>query len=419
MIDFDFFIMVLLWILALSVSMPLWVLVVECVIGLIPASLTGNRKDSTVPPSLAVLIPAHNEERVIGTTLNSLLSALPDVGRIVVVADNCTDQTAEVARSYGVDVIERHDTINRGKGFALAAGLDHLSHSPPEVVIIVDADCTVSDNALTDLAVAAHNTNRPTQGIYLMSPPKTDDAKGVVSAFAFMVKNLARPRGLAMLGLPVPLTGSGMAFPYPQLSTMNLATGNIVEDLALGLACVERGYGPVLCDSVRIHATLPSYDTDAAATQRTRWEHGYLSTLFSVTPKLLIRGLTGFKPALIAAAIDLAVPPLSLLVLLACCVWLFLVTIGLMAGSLAPAWFLGLTLVIAGSVLLLCWARYGRGYLPLRSFLSIPGYILWKLPIYARFLVRRESSWIRTERNTSHADTTGQSNTRPHDGASY
>ncbi len=419
MTDFDFLIRVLLWMMALSVSIPLCVLVAECLVGLIPVSLTGNKKDTTAPPSLVVLIPAHNEEDVIGTTLNSLLSALPDSGRIVVVADNCTDKTAEVARSHGVDVIERHDTNNRGKGFALAAGLDHLNHSPPEVVIIVDADCTVSDNALTELAVTARNMNRPTQGVYLMSPPDTGDAKGVVSAFAFMIKNLARPRGLATLGLPVPLTGSGMAFPHTQITTMNLATGNIVEDLALGLACVERGYGPVLCDSVRIHAMLPSYDTDAAATQRTRWEHGYLATLFSVAPKLLIRGLTGFKPALIATAIDLAVPPLSLLVLLACCVWLILIPIGLMAGSLAPAWFLGLTLVIAGSVLLLCWARYGRGYLPLRSFLSIPGYILWKLPIYARFLVKRESNWIRTERNASHAGTAGQSKTRPHDGASY
>ncbi len=398
---------ILLWALACVIAAPLWVLSIQCLLGLLPARRrTGKNQDT---PTLAVLVPAHNEADTITTTLDSLKRALPDSGRIVVIADNCTDNTATVSKDHGATIVERHDTANRGKGFALAAGLASLETDPPDppgapgapgVVIIVDADCTVSPTTLTDLAQTAQVTGRPVQGVYLLSPPDKRDTKSVVSAFAFLIKNQVRPRAMDLLGLPIPLTGSGMAFPYALLKDANLATGNIVEDLALGLELAEQGHGPVLCDAARITGALPS-SHDAAATQRTRWEHGYLSTLLTRAPALLLKGVFTFRPTLITAAIDLAVPPLSLLVSGSVVALGLAAVIGWFIREPGPACVLALSLALTALSLILARARFGRSYLPISAALAIPGYILWKLPIYAQFLVGKEKTWVRTERDPS------------------
>ena len=387
---------ILLWIIASVIAAPLIVLFVQCLLGMLP--MRRRSGDAQATPRTAVLVPAHNEENVIPATLDSLNQALPADGRIIVVADNCSDRTAEVARQHGATVIERHDTVNRGKGFALAAGLASMQASPPDVVIIVDADCTVTSTTLTDLANSAQHTGRPVQGIYLLHPPDTSNTKAVVSAFAFMIKNQARPRGMDLFNLPIPLTGSGMAFPYYLIKNANLATGNIVEDLALGLELAEQGHGPVLCDTARITGALPSAGDDAV-TQRTRWEHGYMSTLITQTPKLLAKGVFKLRPSLIAAAIDLAVPPLSLLVAVAIATLAAASVIGWWLNLPGPVALIGGSLVLAGIALILAWARYARAYLPISAALAIPGYILWKLPIYLRFLIGREKDWVRTGRD--------------------
>lgn len=403
---------ILIWVLAWLVAAPLVVLSIQCLLGLLPARRRAAGNDSTMP-SVAVLVPAHNEQGVISATLNSLNQALPEHGRVIVVADNCSDSTACVARDHGAAVIERRDTVNRGKGFALAAGLASMESDPPGIVIIVDADCTVTPTTLNDLAKTAQQSGRPVQGVYLLHPPDTNNTKAVVSAFAFMVKNQARPRGMDLFNLPIPLTGSGMAFPYDQIKDANLATGNIVEDLALGLELAERGYGPVLCDAARITGALPSAGDDAV-TQRTRWEHGYMSTLLTKTPALLIKGMTRFRPALVAAAIDLAVPPLSLLVLGAFAAMLPALVIGWRVGSFAPLCMIACSLGLAGLVLVMVWAVYARSWLPGWALAAIPGYILWKLPIYLKFVKGREKNWVRTERDSA----PGQAHGSPGNGTS-
>jgi cellulose synthase/poly-beta-1,6-N-acetylglucosamine synthase-like glycosyltransferase len=396
---------ILLWVLACVVAAPLWVLSLQCLLGFLPTRR--RTKPDADTPRLAVLIPAHNEEGVIAVTLESLKTALPGAGLIVVVADNCTDKTADIARGHGVTVLERTDTVNRGKGFALATGLASLENEAPDIVIIVDADCTVSSDTLTELAKTAQSTGRPVQGVYLLRAPDTHDARAVVSAFAFMVKNQARPRGMDLLGFPIPLTGSGMAFPYPLLKQANLATGNIVEDLALGLELAEQGHGPVLCDAARITGALPGTG-DAAVTQRTRWEHGYLSTLLSTAPRLFFKGLFRFRPALIAAAIDLAVPPLSLLVMGAVAALTLSLIIGWWITAFGPALLIASSLMLAATMLVVSWAVYVRRWLPFSAFLAIPGYILWKLPIYLKFLTGREKAWVRTERDPAPANPSEQ-----------
>jgi len=100
---------------------------------------------------LAVLVPAHNESDVIRHNLMALQNAMPPNSRLLVVADNCTDHTAEIARQCGAEVLERSNDQLRGKGYALDAGIRHLTKQPPDVVIIIDADCRVALNALQRL----------------------------------------------------------------------------------------------------------------------------------------------------------------------------------------------------------------------------------------------------------------------------
>ncbi|MDP2231988.1 glycosyltransferase family 2 protein, partial [Methylotenera sp.] len=103
-------------------------------------------------PSIAVIIPAHNEQVLIQSTITSVLSQLNQDDRLIVVADNCTDATASIARAAGAEVVERFNLQERGKGYALDFGVRHCAQNPPEVVIIVDADCQVGAKSLYRLA---------------------------------------------------------------------------------------------------------------------------------------------------------------------------------------------------------------------------------------------------------------------------
>jgi cellulose synthase/poly-beta-1,6-N-acetylglucosamine synthase-like glycosyltransferase len=294
-------------------------------------------------------------------------------------------------------VIERHDPIRRGKGYALAAGMQYFSTNPPPVIIILDADCSLSDGAIDHLVRQVQQTGKPAQAIYLMHPPASDAGLAAVSTFAFLVKNEARPRGLSRLRQPVLLTGTGMAFPWSILKEANLATGDIVEDLALGIELTAKGQGPLLCPQARVESELP-LSKQAAVTQRTRWEHGYLKTLLQQAPRLLAKGIFELKPHLIVTSLELSVPPLSLLVTLAITSMIINTGFALFTGYWGPALLATCLLLSLSLVLMLVWARFGRQLLTLGALMVIPRYILWKFPIYLKFITQRETRRIRTER---------------------
>ncbi len=213
----------------------------------------------------------------------------------------------------------------------------------------------------------------------------------MVSGFAFLVKNHVRPRGVHRVGQPVPLTGSGMAFPYALLASRSLASGDIVEDMSLGVELIADGRGAVFLEDARVQGRLPVGD-QTQRTQRTRWEHGHLQTIGRFVPELLKRGR-------VVPALDLAVPPLSLLVMVSAGLWVVLLAVGLAAGAYAGAAVLGGALGLAGVSLLGAWARFARSVVPGRALLAIPGYVLWKVPIYLGFVKKRETQWVRTARD--------------------
>jgi cellulose synthase/poly-beta-1,6-N-acetylglucosamine synthase-like glycosyltransferase len=354
---------------------------------------------------VTVLIPAHNEEAVIGNTIKHLQSQLTKQHQLVIIADNCTDATADIARELGTQVIERQDLQNRGKGYALDYGLRFLEADPPDVVVFVDADCIVSPGAIESLSQRAIATNRPVQATYLIAKPSTTNPKQSVSAFAFTVKNQVRLLGLAKFGIPCLLTGTGMAFPWAVIRSADLASGYIVEDMKLGFDLAIAGYSPVFCPEAHVTSILPQH-IQAAKSQRTRWEHGHLKTLLTYVPMLVQASVKQRRLDLFLSALDLCVPPLSLLI----AIWSLLMVLSLIFAISTGIWMSATVLAATGlfllSAILIAWAKFGRNDLPLLQLLAIPIYILWKIPLYLQFLLRPQNRWIRTERDSVNVSNT-------------
>ena len=92
--------------------------------------------------------------------------------RLIVIADNCTDQTAATAQRPGVTVLERQNDTLKGKGYALDFALQSIAADPPDVVIVIDADCDVQPGTIAHLAHQADHTQCPVQATYLMDHPR-------------------------------------------------------------------------------------------------------------------------------------------------------------------------------------------------------------------------------------------------------
>lgn len=348
---------------------------------------------------VTVLVPAHNEASGISQTLTALLPQLTPQDDIIVVADNCTDQTAAIARKFGVTVLERRDSEHLGKGYALDYGLKFLRADPPSIVVLVDADCIVHSGTIKKLAQTALASGRPVQATYLQAQPSNPTPKDTISALAILVKNLVRQQGLARMGLPCLLYGTGMAFPWSVISTAPLASSNLVEDMQLAIDLALAGYPPLFCPEAKVTGILPQQEK-AAKTQRTRWEHGHLQTIVNQVPRLLKASICQGRFELFTLALELGVPPLSLLVMM----WVVAMAGALLAGILGAAWTPALILALAGLLIFTsivgAWAKFGRGKISGLVLLTIPFYLLWKIPLYFAFLMRPQTKWIRTQRDT-------------------
>ena len=350
-------------------------------------------------PRLAVVVPAHNEGTGVIPTLEDIKAQLAPSDRLLVIADNCSDDTAAIAAAAGAEVVVRDDLARIGKGYALDHGFRHLSGDPPEVVIVVDADCRLADGALARLSATCVETERPAQALYLMQAPQQVAINRQIAAFAWRVKNWVRPRGLAALGFPCQLMGTGMAFPWPCVRKVEVASGEIVEDLKLGLELAAAGHAPVFCPDAMVTSEFPHSD-EGAATQRQRWEQGHIGLIVSVLPRMLALAIARRNLPLLALALDLAVPPVALLATLLVAA-LIVTGLASMAGLSMLAFQITSVAALAFFIsVTLAWWRYGRSILPAASLVSLPAYAWGKCRLYAGLLTgKRATHWIRTDRH--------------------
>ena len=389
----------LAWIIALPPIIALGWFTLEILLGL--KRLIRAEPGGPLPRT-TILIPAHDEETTIARTLSGLLDAIAEetAMSILVVADNCSDATARIAREHGVNVVERSDAERRGKGYALAHGRDHLASLPaderPEAVIVLDADCRSDRASLALLARQAHALQVPVQASNLLASHPGAPPMVQISNFAMLVKNLVRARGMNRIGGGITLFGTGMGFPWPIFATAALASGDLVEDMKLALDLAQEGRKVQLVERARI-LSEPAASADMSA-QRSRWEHGFLQTALSQALPLVARGVFGLSRHLFAIGMHLLVPPLALLFMLSFACLLTAALLALFSASLAPASVL-LGAILAGlGAVVLAWRKEGRKTLTSHAILRVPGYVLWKIPLYLRFFRNRRTGWNRTRR---------------------
>ena len=267
-----------------------------------------------------VILPAHNEEGVIGPVLDSLRDQLGPAtpGRLLVVADHCSDATASVARAHGAEVMERNDG-EAGKPPSLREGLAHLAAQPDrgDAVMLLDADCFCDPTLLSALSAHLARGAEVVQAAYRVADADSGAVRSSLRR-AFALRNVVRAGGSARLGLPSLLFGSGIALRWEAIDALSFAdprlggTGDsrpVGDDVLMALELLRSGHHPRFCGEAGVAAPAPLDEGDLGA-QRLRWEAGQAlmwRTAAETLPGLVRRGdVRG-----IAALVDWMTPPLA------------------------------------------------------------------------------------------------------------
>jgi 1,2-diacylglycerol 3-beta-glucosyltransferase len=350
----------------------------------------------------ALVTPAHNEESAIARTLQSffMIDYPPELRDIVVVADNCSDATARVAREAGAIVYEREDRGLRGKGYALRWVFDKFAEEEAgyDAVVVIDADSAASRNFLSVMNYYLANGMRALQSSDLVTPEP-----GVWSVEAtrlgFTLYNYVRPLGRRMLGGHAGARGNGMCFAWSALERVPWTAFSQNEDLEYGLQLLLNGIPVAFAPEAEVLATMPAVARNAES-QRSRWEAGRFMMIRKYAWPLLRAFVARRSFAFFDAFVDLVMPPL--VNFLALCLMLGAASGALaLIGVLHPVFPLLWVLVTLLAVLHMVFGLRAPGVDPsLRTTLvHIPRYAWWKLLLYLR-LVRKghTSEWVRTTR---------------------
>jgi cellulose synthase/poly-beta-1,6-N-acetylglucosamine synthase-like glycosyltransferase len=191
--------------------------------------------------------------------------------------------------------------------------------------------------------------------------------------------------------------GSGMALPFEIMSRLNLATGHLAEDQKLGAELALMGKPPFFCPEAQVFSQLPQGEAGKRQ-QRTRWEHGHLAIIEEFFFPLIRCAIAKRSLQLLAFALDLCVPPLSLLALSLALTEGITLSWFIMTGSVSPLVVSATVLACLAASIGAAWWRFGQGLISLRELTAVPAYCLLKIPSFIRFFVNRQIEWVRTER---------------------
>jgi cellulose synthase/poly-beta-1,6-N-acetylglucosamine synthase-like glycosyltransferase len=352
-----------------------------------------DRKGSdTDIAKLAVVVPAHNEAAVIVRCLRSVAMCAPPDSidtEIVVVADNCNDATADLARGANSRVLERSDSAQRGKGFALEFAFQVLLSEGFDVVLVIDADSVVDSNFLREAVRLFRAGADGVQARYLVLNSE-DSLRTRLMNVAFMAFNVLRARGRERMGLSVGIFGNGFGLTRATLEAIPYDSHSLVEDLDYHLQLVQAGRKIVFANGTRVRAEMPTGGR-GASTQRARWEGGRLRAAIQNLPKLLAGVLAG-NLRLLEPSLELLLMPLAFHVTL----------LGL--SALMP---FGITRIYAVFALALVAFHVIAGILmgggdwrDFGALLCTPFYVAWKLAALPKTLqsARSLAPWVRTDR---------------------
>jgi len=351
--------------------------------------------------SFAVLVPAHNEELLVGTICKSLgeVHYPPDHYTVFVIADNCTDATAEICRSNGVQVLERHDLEHIGKGQALAWAIKRIPLTEFDAVFIVDADNYVDGEILNELNKLLNAGERAIQ-CYNAVGNRDDSWFTRLLYVSRTICNLLYHEGKYRLGLSSYLMGNGLCFKSDLLAERGWTAFSAGEDWEYYAQLVGSGISIAFAAKAKVFHQ-ESRSLNQATSQRLRWSSGRFRIVRSHGWSLMIKGIRKRDLRIFDASLPLLFPNYSLQInlgfvglLLALCLppsaaKLFI--FGAFASVLAGLFLLFLTgVLIAGSV----WQT-------LLAMAYVPFFLLWKAGIDLLCLtgLYRGRGWVRTSRH--------------------
>jgi cellulose synthase/poly-beta-1,6-N-acetylglucosamine synthase-like glycosyltransferase len=352
----------------------------------------GRATTAATPLRLCVVVPAHDEETGIADCVASLYAC--DTGihevSVVVVADNCTDTTAERARSAGARVLERQDETLRGKGHALNHAFSILLSENHDAFLIVDADTAVEANFIGATADLFGQGAEALQCRYLADNPG-ESIRTRLMHVAWLAFNILRLRGREYWGLSVGILGNGFGLSRGTLEQIPFEADSIAEDLEYHLRLVRAGMRVRFCEDTTVWSAVPGQG-GVAAGQRARWEGGRFRMIREQTPGLALDVLKG-RFRLLEPLLELLLLPLAFHVFLLLC----LLAVPFPAGRVfALIGLSGVGLHVAAALVV------GRaGWRDVLVLFAAPFYIIWKLTL-GRHIFKSASAkaaWERTDRS--------------------
>ncbi|MFI4869023.1 MAG: glycosyltransferase family 2 protein [Steroidobacterales bacterium] len=387
-------ILVALLALALPAALAcLYLLVQTLMSGRLPAAPRSARQ-----LRFDIIVPAHNEAAGISNTIANLrqLDWPTDRYRLLVVADNCTDETAAVAGTAGATVLERIDPTLRGKGYALLAGFKRSRDDAwADAVAVVDADAEVSPNLLEAFAVRIEQGAHAVQAHYGVLNPWGSWRTRLLTV-AMAAYHVVRSRARERLHLSCGVRGNGWCVTQQLLKEVKYGAFSLAEDIEYGIALGLAGYRVYYAGEADASQDMTA-SPQAARKQRQRWEHGRFQLIRSRTLPLLRAAWRRRSPLCLDLALDLLVLPFTYVALGVG----FLLIAALLAAWWHPAfmpwvWFSLSCVLVLVAYVLRGWQLSGTGARGLVDLLGAPAFVLWKMLL---MLSRHESGeWVRTER---------------------
>lgn len=359
---------------------------------------------SEINRKFAVIVPAHNEEKIISKTIYSLSNLIYPKKNydVFVIADNCTDQTAQIARTLGTTVLERTNPTQKGKGYALRWAYDEvLAHENKyDAIIVVDADSLVSGNFLEVMNDYLARGSRVIQCSDLVLP-EPGNWSVEATRIGFLLYNYVKPLGRKVLGLNMGLRGNGMCFSADVLNEIPWQAWSLTEDVEYGLILLLEGVSIDFAPEATVYAQMP-IEASNAETQRSRWEIGRIQIIRSYTPKFLYKAMSKRSPAYFDVFVELITPPFVNMMLMVTIIFGAGIILWLLA--LLPTMHLlmwGLLLSTGFCYLFIGLYVGGADKALYKSLLQLPLYIFWKLKVYVKaLLIGKEKNWIRTTRDS-------------------
>jgi cellulose synthase/poly-beta-1,6-N-acetylglucosamine synthase-like glycosyltransferase len=347
----------------------------------------------------AIAIPAHDEQTVIAATVNRLLGLdYPrDLFTIHIVADHCSDHTAQFAREAGAVVHERNDGPRSGKGAALSWLFERiLQEKRVDAVIIFDADTRVDANFLRVMDARLAKGAQVVQGQHRISNPQSGWFPALTWAM-FLIDNRYQNLGRSNLGWSAKHMGDSICFRADVLRKLGWGEG-LTEDYQLRqrllLESIHIVYEPA---ALGLGEAPPTWQQ--ARAQRARWLRGTRDASRQFAGQLLREGIKRGDGALLDGALQAYLPSYSTLTLAAVALLAIQLIIYWRVGNISAgaiiAWLIFTVLLYLYPLLGLVLERA-----PLRAYGAIltgPVFMIWRsgLALQAR-LSRRPVTWIRT-----------------------